>query len=151
VAATTGNVIPFKATLAGPEPLWRQFRERMDTEYPYHLIAGHTEEETYEILTTFEDIYRSQLPDLQLGRWTKTIFTWLTNPILDSGSTGRVTMNHLTRLVTVTLRRAYNQGATNIDAETLQAVADLMILRRDEITVTTDDASEEEPPKQGVG
>ncbi len=151
VAATGGNVVPFRATLAGPEPLWRQFRGRMDTEYPYYLVPGHTEEETYEILTTFEGIYHNQLPDLQLRQWTKTIFTWLTNPILDPDSTGRVTMNHLTRLVTTTLRRAYDRGATNIDAETLQAVADLMILRRDEITVIDEVLPEEEPPEQGVG
>jgi hypothetical protein len=151
VAATSGNVVPFRATLAGPEPLWRQFRGRMDTEHPYYIVPGHTEEEIYEILTTFEEIYRSQLPNLQLRQWSKTIFTWLTNPILDPDSTGRVTMDHLTRLVTTALRRAYEQGATDVDAATLQAVADLMILRRDEITIIDDLPPQEEPPEQGVG
>jgi hypothetical protein len=123
----------------------------MDTEHPYHLVPGHTEEEVYEILTTFEQLYRSQLPDVQLGRWTKTIFTWLTNPILDPDATGRVTMDHLSRLVTTTLRRAYDRGATDIDAATLQEVADLMILRRDEITKIDGLPTEEFPPEQGGG
>jgi hypothetical protein len=150
VAATGGNVVPFKATLAGPEPLWRQFRGRMDTEYPYSIVPGHTEDELYEILTTLERLYRSQLPDLHLRQWTKTIFTWLTNTILDPEATGRVTMNHLTRLVTTALRRAYEQGATDVDAVILQAVADLMILRRDEITIMDGLPPEEFPPKQGA-
>ncbi len=151
VAATGGNVVPFRATLAGPEPLWRQFRGRMDTEHPYHIVPGHTEEEIYEILTTFEQLYCGQLPDLQLRQWTKAIFTWLTNPILDPDGTSRVTMNHLTRLVTTALQRAYDQGATNVDAATLEAVADLMILRRDEITMIEDTFPNELPPEQGVG
>lgn len=151
VAATGGNVIPFRAELAGREVLWRQFRGRMDTEHPYYLVPGHTEAEVYEILTTFEQLYRSQLPDVQLGRWTKTIFTWLTNPILDPDATGRVTMNHLTRLVTTALRHAYEQGATDVDAATLQEVADLMIVRRDEITQVDETPPEEFPPEQGAG
>jgi AAA domain len=134
VAAVSGTVVPFREILAGPEIRWRQFRRRMDTEHPYHLVPGHTEEEVCEILTTFEELYRSQLPCLQLRRWTKTIFTWLTNPILDPDATGRVTMDHLSRLLTSSLRRAYELGASDVDATMLQAVADLMILRRDEIT-----------------
>jgi len=134
VAAHSDNVIPFKETFARPDVLWKQFRRRMATENPYCVVPGHTEEEVRRISITFEDLYRSQLPDLQLHRWTKTIFTWLINPILDPDATGRVTMDHLSRLVTTSLRRAYEHGATDIDAATLQAVAELMILRRDEIT-----------------
>jgi len=134
VAAVSGNVIPFREVLAGPEIRWRQFRRRMDTEHPYHLVPGHTEEEVGEILTTFEDLYHCQLPGLQLRRWAKTIFTWLTNPILDPDATGRVTMDHLSRLVTSSLRRAHEQGAIDVNATILQEIADLMILRRDEIT-----------------
>src|SRR5438105_5564348 len=78
VAAHSGKVIPFKETFARPDTLWRQFRRRMDTERPYCVVLGHTEEEVRHILTTFEDIYRQQLPDLQLRRWAKPIFTWLT-------------------------------------------------------------------------
>ncbi len=133
VTAHSGNVMPLKETFARPDVLWKQFRHRMALINPYCVVSGHTEEEVRRILLTFEELYRSQLPDLQLQRWTKTIFSWLINPILDPDGTKRVTMDHLSRLVTATLRRAYERGATDIDATTLQAVAELMILRRDEI------------------
>lgn len=151
VAAHSGNAIPFKETFARPEMLWKQFRRRMDTEQPYCVVPGHSEEEVRHVLITFEKLYRDQLSDLNLRRWTKSIFTWLTNPILDSDATGRVTMDHLTRLVVSALRRAYEQGATDVDATILQTVADLMILRRDEITIIDDVPPQEEPPEQGVG
>lgn len=150
VAAIGGNVIPFKSTLAGTETVWRQFRGRMDTEYPYHIVPGHTQEEVYAILATFEEIYRPQLPDLQLRQWAKSIFGWLTNPILDPDATGRVTMDHLTRLVTTSLKRAYYRGAANVDDVILREVADLMILRRDEITIG-DDIPPDVLPQQGAG
>jgi AAA domain len=134
VVAHSGNVIPLKETFARPDVLWKQFRRRMATENPYCVVPGHTEEEVRRVLITFEDLYRSQLPDLQLHRWTKTIFSWLINPILDPGATGRVTMDHLSRLVTTSLRHAYCRGATDMDATTLQDVAEVMILRRDDIT-----------------
>ena len=133
VAAHSGNVIPFKETFAGPDILWRQFRRRMDTEQPYCVVLGHTEEEIRPILTTFEELYRSQLPDLHLRRWSKTIFTWLSNPILDPDGSGRVTMDHLTRLVTSALRRAYQRGANDVDATILGEAAETMVLRRDEV------------------
>ena len=98
------------------------------------MVQGHTEEEVRSILVAFEDIYRSQFPDLQLGRWTRSIFTWLTHAALDPDGSKRVTMDHLSRLVTSTLRQTYEQGATDVDASVLQATAELMILRRDEIT-----------------
>jgi hypothetical protein len=151
VAAYSGNVMPFKETFARPDVLWKQFRRRMATENPYCVVPGHTEEEVRRILMTFEDLYRSQLPDLQLHRWTKTIFTWLINPILDPDATGRVTMDHLSRLVTTSLRRAYERGAMDIDAVTLQAVAELMILRRDEITLIEESPPDEWPPERGRG
>jgi AAA domain len=132
VAAHSGNVIPLKETFARPEVLWKQFRHRMALMNPYCVVPGHTEEEVRHILVTYENLYRSQFPDLQLHRWTKTIFHWLIHPILDPDATGRVTMAHLSGLVTATLRHAYERGATAIDAATLQAIAEVMILRRDE-------------------
>jgi len=133
VAAASGNVVPFKETFAGTETLWRQFRRRMDTERPYCVVLGHTEEEVRPILATFEGIYRTQLSDLQLRRWTKPIFTWLTHPTLDPDATGRVTMDSLMRFVISALRRAYEQGATDVNEGVLEATAELMILRRDEV------------------
>ncbi len=97
------------------------------------MVQGHTEEEVRSILIAFEDIYRSQFPDLQLGRWTKPMFTWLTHASLDPDGSKRVTMDHLTRLVTSALRQSYEQGATDVTAQALQVTAELMTLRRDEI------------------
>jgi len=135
VAAHSGHVVPFQATFAGPEILWRQFRRRMDTEKPYCIVLGHTEAEVQPILATFENFYQKQFPDLQLQRWTKPIFTWLTNPVLDPDATGRVTMDHLTRLVSTTLRKAYEEGASDITSTMLTETAELMILRREETTL----------------
>jgi hypothetical protein len=133
VTAHSGNVIPLKEIFSRPDTLWRQFRRRLDTERPFCVVQGHTEEEVRDILATFEAMYRSQLPHLQLERWTKPIFTWLTHPALDPDGTKRVTMDHLTRLVTSALRQSYEQRATDMDGSVLQATAELMILRRDEI------------------
>ncbi len=134
MTAHNGAVIPLKEVFSQPDTLWRQFRRRLDTERPFCVVQGHTEEEVRSILVAFEDIYRSQFPDLQLGRWTRSIFTWLTHATVDPDGSKRVTMDHLTRLVTSTLRQSYEQGATDINASVLQATAELMVLRRDEIT-----------------
>ena len=134
VTAHNGAIIPLKEVFSRPDTLWRQFRRRLDTERPFCVVQGHTEEESRSILVAFEDIYRSQFPDLRLGRWTRSIFTWLTHATVDPDRSKRVTMDHLTRLVTSTLRQSYEQGATDINASVLQATAELMVLRRDEIT-----------------
>ncbi len=138
VTAHTGMTIPLKEIFSRPDTLWRQFRRRLDTERPFCVVQGHTEEEVRSILVAFEDIYRSQFPNLQLGRWTRSIFTWLTHAMRAPAGSKRVTMDHLTRLVTSTLRQTYEQGATDVDASVLQATAELMILRRDEITSLED-------------
>lgn len=133
VTAHSGKIVPLKEIFSQPDILWRQFRRRLDTERPFCVVQGHTEEEVRSILIAFEDIYRSQFPDLQLGRWTKPIFTWLTHATLDPDGSKRVTMDHLTRLVTSALRQSYEHGATDMTAQALQATAELMTLRRDEI------------------
>lgn len=133
VTAHSGKVIPLKEIFSRPDILWRQFRRRLDTERPFCVVAGHTLEEVRSILEAFETLYREQLPDLRLLRWTKPIFSWLTHATLDPDGTKRVTMDHLTRLVTAALRRSYEQGATDVDDATLTRVAELMILRRDAI------------------
>jgi hypothetical protein len=131
VAAHTGGVLPLKEVFARPETLWRQFRRRLDTELPFCQILGHTVQEVRDILATFEVIYRPQLPDLQLRRWATAITAWLTHPALDPDGTGRVTMDHVTRLVVSIVRQAYAQGATDVDAPLLERTAELMVLRRD--------------------
>jgi hypothetical protein len=151
VAAHSGSAVPLKETFARPEVLWRQFRRRLDTERPYCVVLGHTEEEVRPILTTFEDIYRPYLPAVQLRRWAKSICTWLTHPALDPDATGRVTMDHLTRFVTSAVRAAYEQDLPDVTAPLLEAVAEVMILRRDEI-VAIDERSPVPPlPVREVG
>jgi hypothetical protein len=133
VTAHSGKVIPLKEIFSRPDILWRQFRRRLDTEHPFCMVLGHTEEEVRSILEAFETLYRDQLPDLHLLRWTRPIFSWLTHATLDPDGTKRVTMDHLTRLVTAALRRSYEQGARDVDDATLTQTAELMVLRRDEI------------------
>jgi hypothetical protein len=135
VVAHSGQGTPFKEVFSRPEILWRQFRRRLDTQRPICTVLGHTAEEVRLILTAFEDLYRSQLPDLHLRRWADTIFQWLTHPILDPDATGRVTMDHLTRLVTSSLLRAYQQKATYVDPATLLELAETMILKRDAVVL----------------
>ncbi len=111
VTAHSGKVIPLKEIFSRPDILWRQFRRRLDTERPFCVVAGHTEEEVRSILEAFETLYRDQLPDLHLLRWTRPIFTWLTHATLDPDGTKRVTMDHLTRLVRAALRRSYEEAS----------------------------------------
>jgi hypothetical protein len=59
----------------------------------------------------FEDLYGSQLPEVQLGRWAKPIFSWLTHPTLDPEGTKRVTMDHLTRFVIHALHTAHEEAS----------------------------------------
>ena len=59
-------------------------------------------------------------------------------------------MNHLTRLVISVLRRAYEQGATDIDATHLQERAELMILRRDEVISIDGESLDRSLPVQEV-
>jgi len=100
VAAGRGNTIPLKETLDLPDPTWLQFRRRLDKLNPFCRIAGHTSEEVREILAALETVYRELFPQLNLRRWTGSIYTWLTQPVLDPTSSGRVTMDYLMKLVT---------------------------------------------------
>ncbi len=151
VTAHSGKVIPLKEIFSRPDILWRQFRRRLDTERPFCVVAGHSEEEVRSILEAFETIYRDQLPDIHLLRWTSPIFTWLTHATLDPDGTKRVTMDHLSRLVTAALRRSYEQGARDVDAATLTQTAELMILRRDEIVDISGTPNDPAFPVQEVG
>src|SRR6266852_1399819 len=69
VVAHSGNTVPFKEIFARKEVLWRQFRRRFDTEQAVCTVLGHTADEIRSVLTAFEDLYRDQLPDLQLRLW----------------------------------------------------------------------------------
>src|SRR5713101_585666 len=131
VAAGRGNTIPLKETLDQPDPTWLQWRRRLDKLEPFCRVASHTSEEVREILAALETVYRELFPQLNLRQWSGSIYTWLTQPVLDPANSGRVTMDYLMKLVTTALEWTYQAGETDVRAETLQAAASLLVLRRD--------------------
>jgi hypothetical protein len=131
VAAGRGHTIPLKETLDLPDPTWLQFRRRLDKLEPFCQIAGHSSEEVREILATLETIYQPLFPHLNLRQWGGSIYTWLTQPLLDPTHSGRVTMDALMKLVTTALEWTYQAGDTVVKAETLEHAAELLMLRRD--------------------
>src|SRR5229473_3112835 len=98
VAAGRGNTIPLKEILDQPEPTWLQWRRRLDPIQPFCRVVGHTSEEVREILATLETVFQPLLPQLNLRRWTSSIYGWLTQSALDPTNSGRVTMDNLSEL-----------------------------------------------------
>src|SRR5438876_3046394 len=147
VAAGRGNTIPLKETLDLPDPTWLQFRRRLDKMNPFCRIAGHTSEEVREILAALEIVYRELFPQLNLRRWTGSVYTWLTQPVLDPASSGRVTMDYLMKLVTTALEWTYQAGETDVRAETLEVAASLLVLRRDTLRLIDGAGPDIEAPR----
>jgi AAA domain len=135
VAAGRGTTIPLKETLDLPDPTWLQFRRRLDKLEPFCRVAGHTSEEVREILATLETVYQPLFPQLNLRQWAGSIYTWLTQPVLDPTHSGRVTMDYLMKLVTTVLKWSYQAGETDVRAETLEKAAELLMLRRDTLRI----------------
>ncbi len=135
VAAGRGNTIPLKEILDQPETTWLQFRRRLDKLEPFCRVAGHTSEEVRDILATLETVYRELFPQLNLRQWGSSIYTWLTQPVLDPTHSGRVTMDYLMKFVTTTLEWSYAAGDTEVGAETLEKAASLLVLRRDTLWI----------------
>jgi hypothetical protein len=133
VTAGRGTTMPLKDTLGQPETMWVQFRHRLDRRMPFCRIAGHTQDEVREILVALETLYRRQFPTLNLHQWTSAIYAWLTHPLLDPYSTGRVLMGYLMKFVTTALEQTAAREETDVSATTLEAAADLLTLRRDAI------------------
>ena len=131
VAAGRGTTIPLKEILDQPETMWLQFRRRMDKLEPFCRITGHTSEEVREILAALEIAYRELFPQLNLRQWSGIIYTWLTQSLLDPTNSGRVTIDNLMKLVTTALEWTYEAGKTDVQEETLEQAADLLMLRRD--------------------
>src|SRR5438552_5945987 len=131
VTAGRGNTIPLKEIFDQPDTMWLQFRRRLDKLDPFCRVAGHTSAEVREILAALETVYRELLPQLNLRQWSGAIYTWLTQPVLDPTSSGRVTMDYLMKLVTTALEWTYQAGETDVRAETLELAASLLVLRRD--------------------
>jgi AAA domain len=135
VAAGRGNTIPLKETLDQPDPTWLQFRRRLDKLAPFCRVAGHTSEEVREILAALETVYQPLFPQLHLRQWAGSIYTWLTQPVLDPTHSGRVTMDYLMKLVTTALEWTYEAGETDVQTGTLEQAAQLLVLRRDTLQI----------------
>lgn len=135
VAAGRGNTIPLKETLDQPDPTWLQFRRRLDKLEPFCRIASHTSEEVRDILGSLEQVYGDLFPQLNLRRWSGSIYTWLTHPILDPTHSGRVTMDYLVKLVTTALEWSYQAGAPDVQPQMLEQTAELLVLRRDTLRI----------------
>src|SRR5712692_5171092 len=131
VAAGRGNTIPLKEILDQPEPTWLQWRRRLDPIQPFCRVVGHTSEEVREILATLETVFQPLLPQLNLRRWAGSIYTWLTQPVLDPASSGRVTMDNLMKLVLAALEWSYEAEATDVQVEYLEQASELLVLRHD--------------------
>src|SRR6266702_4047856 len=135
VAAGRGTTIPLKETLDLPDPTWLQFRRRFDKLEPFCRIAGHTSEEVRDILATLETVYQPLFPQLNLRQWAGTIYTWLTQPVLDPTHSGRVTMDNLMKLVTTVLEWSYEVQDSDVQAERLKSAAELLVLRHDTLRI----------------
>ncbi len=135
VAAARGNTIPLKETLDQPDPTWLQWRRPLDKLEPFCRVASHTSEEVREILAALETVYRELFPQLNLLRWSGSIYTWLTQPVLDPAASGRVTMDYLMKLVTTALEWTYQAGETDVRPETLKLAAELLVLRHDTLRI----------------
>jgi len=135
VAAGRGNMIPLKEILDQSEPTWLQWRRRLDPMRPFCRVAGHTSEEIREVLATLEMVFQPLLPQLNLRRWTGSIYDWLTQSTLDPTNSGRVTMDNLMKLVTTALEWTYEAGETDVRAERLKFTAELLVLRHDTLRI----------------
>jgi len=135
VTAGRGGAIPLKDILDQPETMWIQFRRRLDRLQPYCRIAGHTEVEVRDILVALEQVYQPLFPTLRLQRWTRTIYTWLTHPLLDPQNGKRVSMDNLIKLVTTALQWSHAQAQTDITTAALEAAAQLLMHQHDRVYV----------------
>src|SRR5437868_10278400 len=139
VAAGRGNTIPLKEILDQPEPTWLQWRRRLDSMQPFCRIASHTSEEVREILATLETVFQPLLPQLNLRRWAGSIYDWLTQSALDPTNSGRVTMDHLMKLVLAALQWSYEAKATDVQEKWLEQAAELLVLRHDTFEIIDGD------------
>ncbi len=135
VTAGRENTIPLKEVFDQPDTMWLQFRRRLDKLEPFCRVEGHTSEEVREILAALETVYHEPFPQLNLRQWGGSIYTWLTQPVLDPTASGRVTMDYLMKLVTTALEWSQAAGETDVRAETLEKAAELLILRRDTLRI----------------
>jgi hypothetical protein len=151
VTAGRGASIPLKDVFDQPETMWMQFRRRLDCLQPYCRVVSHAEGEIRDILIALEQIYRPSFPELNLQRWTGSLYKWLTHPLLDPQKSGRVLMDPLMKLVTTALKWSYAECQADVTSNHLKAAAELLTLRRDTIQIIDAENNrfkEGEPEKQ---
>jgi hypothetical protein len=83
------------------------------------------------VLATLETVFQPLLPQLNLRRWTGSIYDWLTQSALDPTNSGRVTMDNLMKLVLAALEWSYEAKATDVQEKWLERAAELLVLRHD--------------------
>ena len=120
-----------KEILDQPVPTWLQWRRRLDSLQPFCRVAGHTSEEIREVLATLETVFQPLLPQLNLRRWTGSIYDWLTQSTLDPTNSGCVTMDTLMKRVLAALQWSYEAKATDVQEKWLEQAAKLLVLRHD--------------------
>src|SRR2546428_8989827 len=98
-------------------------------------MSSHPWEEIRDSLVTLETVYQPLLPQLNLRQWTSSIYTWLTQPVLDPTRSGCVTMDNLMKLVIAALEWSYEAKATDVRAEWLERAAELLVLRHDTLRI----------------
>lgn len=108
-----------------------QWRRRLDPLQPFCRVTGHTSEEIREVLASLETVFQPLLPQLNLRRWTGSIYDWLTQSALDPTNSGRVTMDNLMKLVLAALERSYEAKAIDVQEKWLEQAAELLVLRHD--------------------
>ncbi len=98
---------------------------------PFCRVAGHKSCEVREVLATLETVFQPLLPQINLRRWTGSIYDWLTQSALDPTNSGRVTMDNLMKLVLAALEWSYEAKAPDVQVEWLERAAELLVLRHD--------------------
>lgn len=124
-----------KEILDQPEPTWLQWRRRLDSMQPFCRVLSHTSDEVREILATLEVVFQPLLPQLNLRRWTSSIYDWLTQPSLDPTRSGRVTIDNLMKLVIAALEWSYEAKALDVQITWLEQAAELLVLRHDTLWI----------------
>ncbi len=129
-----------KFNMAGTH--WTQVRERLDPSAPYIYVAGHTPTELEDICAGFEEMYRDQLPQLNLVDNAQALFDLLSTSAFDVDAarraamgemaakrvgdiTKRVAMRHVSNVLHTALETSYYLGHDDVDAATLKATVDV--------------------------
>jgi hypothetical protein len=93
--------------IARKELVAEQFNNRLDGADPVVFIEGLSRSEVGQVLATWEHLYRSDFPELELAKWTSSTVGWLTDPRNDRVKTGRIRMRQLRAGVNAALAVAW--------------------------------------------